>query len=94
MLSFVNPVSPQRTSLTGGDGNTFYGNGNAADTSPADQTVTTIGTQYTAFEVRWLDVPPAGVGTSVLFSGRAGQSSSGGLTFFRQSSSDWTLSLH
>jgi hypothetical protein len=29
----------------------------------------------------------------ILFSGRAGQSSSGGLTFFRQSGSDWNLSL-
>jgi hypothetical protein len=29
----------------------------------------------------------------ILFSGRAGQASSGGLTFFRQSGSDWTLSL-
>jgi hypothetical protein len=28
----------------------------------------------------------------ILFSGHAGQPSSGGLTFFRQSGSEWTLS--
>jgi len=51
--------------FTGQFGTAFYGNGNAADTSPADQTVTIVGTQYTAFEVRWLDAPPSEIGTNV-----------------------------
>jgi len=29
----------------------------------------------------------------ILFSGRAGQSASGGLTFYKQTGSDWDLSL-